>query len=250
MKSIAQKIYFLSLPLIIFILLVFTTAYSSDVLGQDLQTGSYPPPVNKVTQDGNKNNTINSEYSFYLPYTRKDWEYPDILTPFHSYSLYFKTIDEQELFNAGCAQGTSDWEEAGVQNSIVFLNFGRPNDFGYGLYGTLLHDFITYATTNQIAIAVFEFASGYYLCTGIDTNSKITIAIGTNNDSDYDVTYEHGLAWAQMVVEADSLLTDSIRNQVSLVAASNMELEFDDPTSTRAWVDGYNDNSQYPFRLY
>ncbi len=236
--------------LILLCITTFASGSNSEVSGHRQEMDGYPPPSVPTLSEINPARIIDTIFTIFLPFTQRGWEYPDIIAPIHSYSLYIKSIDNSEMVNAGCEQGTRDRELAGTQNSIVFLDFGRPNDFGNGLYGTVLFETYTHVTTHEIANAVYQYASGYYRCTGFDTSSHVVIAIGTNNDSDYDVTYEHGAAWAEMVVEADNLLTESIKNQVSLVAASNMELEFDDPASTTAWVNGYDENSQYPFRLY
>lgn len=112
----------------------------------------------------------------------------------------------------------------------------------------------TFVDTNQIAAAAQEFGRGYWVGTTSDTTSQITLAIGTSNndfDNEGEVTFAHGSAWAGMVNNVQTWLTDNgYAGQVKAAGASDMELGWNSPTATNAWVDGYdsiNDRLLYNF---
>ena len=86
---------------------------------------------------------------------------------------------------------------------------------------------------------------GYYIGTGDDNLSFLTIAVGTSN-FDGVVTYSHGAAWAQMVNNINSWIINQGYNwQVGAAGASNMEIGFNTPTVTRSWVNGYDSANNY-----
>jgi len=61
----------------------------------------------------------------------------------------------------------------------------------------------------------------------------------------------HGQAWARMVTDVAALLADSLyRVQVDVAGANDMELDWNTPTATRAWVDGYSSVVGASYYLY
>jgi len=141
-------------------------------------------------------------------------------------------------YDLGCALGTRSKNLAGAQQDVVILHYFRPIRFSDGGYGASLLSGAD-ARTSSIAAAAREFARGYYMCTGTDTTSKLVLAIGTSNDGG-EVTAAHGKAWAQMVDSVNDWLNDGgYATQAWAVGASDMELGFNGPAQTRAWVDGF-----------
>lgn len=156
--------------------------------------------------------------------------------PPYTTSYYMNTVNPSTLYNLGCTLGQHDHDLAGTQDDIVVLDFGRP-DYSGG-YGTRLFSNV-FASTSQVAVAVEQFGYGYWYCTGSDTTSQLRLAAGTNNSGAY-VTSGHGTAWAQMVNTIGSWMSSHGYNtQVTSAAASDMELDYNSATTTRAWVDGY-----------
>lgn len=67
----------------------------------------------------------------------------------------------------------------------------------------------------------------------------LDVAPGLNN-AGRAVTYAHGSAWAEMALDIRSWIdAQGYGSQVNVRAAGDMELNFNNPTPTRAWVDGY-----------
>lgn len=102
----------------------------------------------------------------------------------------------------------------------------------------------TFVPLSEVKDEAIKYARGYWVCTGSDTLSHLTLAVGTSNEDnlttpdDY-VTYDHGVAWANMILDtANNIRSSSYGNQVRVVTASDMELHFNDPASTRDWVYG------------
>jgi hypothetical protein len=163
--------------------------------------------------------------------------------PPHSTSLYMRTVDQQTLYNLGCAQGERDLNLPGTQDSVVVLDFGQPTDDASG-YGANLFG-MGPATLDKIEIAVEQFAVGYLACVGIDTTSHLRIGVGTSNYGN-KVYYMHGKNWAKMVNAINTWLQNQgYFSRVDAAGASDLELGWNSPTATRDWVDGYDSSNQY-----
>ncbi len=165
--------------------------------------------------------------------------------PISTTSWYMKTVDFNTLAVMGCGYGIHDNELPGIQNSITVLDFGTPT-FDDGAYGATIFGFGP-ADTGQIAVAVEAFAWGYYACLGNDSASQMLIAVGTNNYFGGDVTFEHGQAWALMVNEINQWILDNgYSAQVRAAGASDMEIGWNSPETTRLWVNGYDSANSWP----
>jgi hypothetical protein len=157
-------------------------------------------------------------------------------------SYYIEGISDAAMYELGCQLGTRDGSIVGTQNNIVFLFYGKPaKDLVSGAFGTkLLDPNNTFASVTQIRDSAKQFGRGYWWCTGSDSTSHVTVAISTSNLGN-KTTYNHGKAWAGMVIEAHQWLIDnSYSTQATIVGGSDMELDWNGPTSTRYWVDGYS----------
>ena len=165
-----------------------------------------------------------------------------------------KTVDPGVAYNLGCALGTRDAGLQGSQDNIVVLDYGRSvydNINGQMSYGTRL--FITAVKVNmeQIAGSAEKFGEGYYACTGADWDSRVKIAIGTNN-YEYDGCtncahdFSHGAAFAKMVNSVNDWLTlKGFTSQVSAAGANDLELSWNTYARSKSWLDGYDSANQY-----
>ena len=171
----------------------------------------------------------------------------------YSTSYYLPTVDGTFLFNLGCELGMRDLALSGAQDSVVVLDFSFPvydSSFGYG--AALFEDNPWDAPTdpapiNEIMQAVKRYAVGYYNCSGEDTVSNLVIGVGTNNKPDSSETLSrataHGKAWGTMVSDLNQwALSQKILHQVQFYGASNIELGWNTPSWTRAWIAGFEQN--------
>ena len=161
-----------------------------------------------------------------------------VTAPPYTTSRYMQNVSTTRHYDLGCMLGSRSRSLAGAQYDLVILHYFKPVKFSDGSYGAGLLGGAS-AKTSAIGAAVREFAKGYYMCTGSDTGSQLTVAVGTSNDGS-GVTSAHGRAWASMVKSInDWLATTGYDAQTYAVGASDMELGWNSPTVTRAWVDGF-----------
>lgn len=240
MKKAILKISMIADILLLFLCDRYAVNGSSEHQTASL-TPPYPSPLQSTSQPGNQFVGTNK---LFLPMIKRPWEYLPVTAPTNSYSIYVKDFSGDALFHAGCDQGDRDRELPGVQNSLVFIHFGQPYKEN-NQYGVKLHPPGQFKTMIEISTAVDNYARGYWQCTGIDTGSKVTIAIGVNSDFSITLqnsTYAHGAAWANMVIATDSLIKQhNYDSQVEIAGGSNMELDFDSPYNTINWVNGYDE---------
>jgi hypothetical protein len=191
--------------------------------------------------------TEESTYQYYLPVFN---QFNEVL---HSTSYYITTTDTAYMYELGCQLGTRDATTEGTQDSVAVLDFSYPicasdGSFGAEFFGA------GPASLNQVSISVKFFASGYYNCSGEDNTSSLVIGVGTNNKP-YSCTTAakftaHGAAWSAMVSEINQwMLSEGIFHQVQAYGASDIELGWNNPTLTRAWVDGFESEGEN-FYLY
>jgi hypothetical protein len=161
-------------------------------------------------------------------------------------SYYMTTLNTGFIYNLGCELGTRDKNQSGAQDNVVVLAFGYPRCFAGGGYGANLFGYGP-ATLADIQIVVKYYAAGYYACTGNDKDSNLVIGVGTSNylgGTDPCETQSkaanHGTAWSGMVREINQwLLAQGIFHQVQAFAANDMELGWNSPTWSRAWLAGF-----------
>lgn len=178
---------------------------------------------------------------------------PTLIPPLpadYSVSYYIQTTSSLEAYNYGCALGRTDRDLPGTQDRLVILDFGQPW-YENGVYGTIIFrvppvtEFV-FADFYTVKAVAQNYAAGYWNCTGSDTQSHLTLGIGTSNYlradmQNADRARQHGQLWAQTVVEVNSwLISTGYVSQVYAAGANDMELFWATPTLTRAWVDGFN----------
>ena len=170
-----------------------------------------------------------------------------------STSYYLPTVDSTFLHNLGCDHGLRDLELPGAQDSVIVLDFSYPvYDPGIGYGAALFEDnplgpLTPPASVDDIQQAAQQFALGYYHCSGSDTQSNLVIGVGTNNKSvsiETDAQAKaHGQAWGNMVSELNQwAYSQKIFHQVQFYGASNMEVSWNTPQWTRAWIAGFEQN--------
>lgn len=167
--------------------------------------------------------------------------------PPSSLSRFMSTVDTSTLYLEGKQLG----EASGMRDDIVVLDFGWPEYVRKTkVYGTLLFSGFgagnTFASTTDIANAVKAFAQGYHDYNVND--SQVVIAIGTNNKK--GASSQHAQAWASMVEQVKLWVQSQGYSNITIAAASDMEMGWNTPRNTRAWVDSYKSyflNSGKPF---
>jgi hypothetical protein len=161
-------------------------------------------------------------------------------------SYYMTTLNAGFIYNLGCELGTLDQNQSGAQDNVVVLAFGYPRCFEGGGYGANLFGYGP-ATLEDIQTAVKFLAAGYYTCTGNDKDSNLVIGVGTSNylggtepcETESQAA-DHGKAWSGMVHEINQwLLAQGIFHQVQAFGANDMELGWNSPTWSRAWLAGF-----------
>jgi hypothetical protein len=150
------------------------------------------------------------------------------------------TTDPNTLYNEGCSQH----DQAG----IVVLDFGQPWWDGYN-YGSIIFGSNTFRSVWDIEVAAESWIDGWWWCTPSYT-PHIRLAIGTSNYLGY-TGYGHGQAWAQMVNDVGGYVQSmGYSSQVDVAGASDMELDWNSASITRAWADGYDSADNWPYYNY
>ncbi|PKO09036.1 MAG: hypothetical protein CVU40_12570 [Chloroflexi bacterium HGW-Chloroflexi-2] len=202
-----------------------------------------------------------SPYQVYLPVLMKN---PHTDPPaYYGVSRYMNTIDPVKSYVYGCQAGSTDKQLAGKQDKIIILAYGQP--WGQnGEYGVWYYSG-TFASTAVIAESAKQFAYGYWVCTGSDTESTIELVIGTSNFAKYDkgkctegswfcnttVAYEHGKRWALMVKDVSNwVVKNGISGQVSIAGGNDIEFLWNTPAITKAWIQGYDAFDENRYKLY
>jgi hypothetical protein len=161
-------------------------------------------------------------------------------------SYYMTTLNADFIYNLGCELGSRDNKQSDAQDNVVVLAFGYARCFEGGGYGANLFGYGP-ATLEDIQTIVKYYAAGYYTCTGDDNDSNLVIGVGTSNYLGGTEPCEtqtkaanHGTSWSGMVSEINQwLLAQGIFHQVQAFAANDMELGWNSPTWSRAWLGGF-----------
>lgn len=183
---------------------------------------------------------------------------------YYTTSWYMTPQNIYNTYQMGCQAGQQTVQLAGIQDSLVILDFGQPwGDSNY--LGTIIlketrEDGWKITSISEITLAVQEFVNGYMACS--DHVSTIDVAIGTTNFAFLlswavpgcpagtirwmcyeNNAYIHGRAWAEMTRNVYSWVVQrGYANQVTVSGATDIELAWNYPLNTIAWVDGFNDN--------
>jgi hypothetical protein len=120
-----------------------------------------------------------------------------------------------DVIYLGCNQGSFDADHG--TDSLVFLDFGGQVSGGTDL----TDDDNTFVTDSQIEALAYQFAEGYYDCTGPnDPTTVLTLAVGTNNS--LGVSESYGSDWGNLV-KAVANNTSTFASQVLVWGGSDLE---------------------------
>ena len=168
--------------------------------------------------------------------------------PLYSTSYYMLTVDSSTLYTMGCKLGQADHAYGYTRQTVVVLDFGSPKKVG-SEYGTDLF-WMGPVTITQITAAVKNFGMGYYTCVADNHQSQLYVGIGTTNYhtsiSNTTDFWNHGVAWANMVNAVNAwYISQGISGQVLAVGADDVELSWNSPAISKAWVNGYYSTHKY-----
>ena len=161
---------------------------------------------------------------------------------------YVTNPDQSRFWSLGCQDGTNAVYN-GPANGVVILDFGQPMTWNNGAtFGT--YDFGNHLDSIVTITAVTEgYLKGWWDCTPAN-GPTVRLALGTSNYKG-STTYAHGQAWARMVNDINTWITNNgYGSQLYARGANDMEISWNTPAATRAWIDGYNSVAQYPLYDY
>jgi hypothetical protein len=124
------------------------------------------------------------------------------------------------------------------------LDFGGQSKVS-GIWGTRLIFLGNFITATKIVSMAIEFARYYWLYTGSDTQSHLTLGIGTNNYAlpEGQSSADRGTEWARMLNEIKQKLDATpYKSQVTILGATDIE-DWATYTSTSTWMQAYMDES-------
>lgn len=170
--------------------------------------------------------------------------------PNWTYNYYVDTLNYQHWYDLGYQQGQADQARAGTQNRLVILAFGSPA-LSSGVYGVNPPGALSFASRETVRDIPTNFARGYYVGTGADTASTITLALGANNEGSQVSTNatQQGRAWSNFVQTAKGD-AQGYSSQVVITGAYDVEIGWNSPSVSLALLDGFasiNANSAYDF---
>lgn len=155
---------------------------------------------------------------------------------------YIDTTDSTKAYNLGCNQGTDDRNRAGTQQRLVILAFGTPALSG-STYGVYLSGTAKFASRAQLEPAAEQYARGYYLCTGTDLDSTISLALGETNYGSQVASNatQQGRAWSNFVEDVrDWVGSGGYGTQVYVEGAFDMEVAWNGSGTSLPLLAGFD----------
>jgi hypothetical protein len=214
------------LSLVIIASFIYILPISKNFVGSSIIANAYPPPLTPYPTSSNPQ----SLHIFNLPLIMSG----PPPAPTAALSRYMSRKDLGTYYNLGRLQA-----QAGLQDAVVIIDFGNPKYDGIN-YGTILKNYneTIPATINEIEAASKEFLRGYH--ENHINGTRLTLAIGTTNEGlDVTMSSDHGSQWAQMVIRIDSYIS-SWADHEAVAAAIDIEMNWNNPTVTKDWVNGYD----------
>jgi hypothetical protein len=161
-------------------------------------------------------------------------------------SRYLKTTSTSRLNRLGCSEG-QHLKGKDDDGAIVVLAFGRPRTRG-GRSGVSLFG-RGFRSPKAVRLAAQAYGDGYTRCSGSKAPT-LHVAIGTSNFGPA-VGFGHGVAWGSMVNDANAWARDQgIHRRVQFAGANDIELAWNTPGRTRAWIRGYQSVAESPYYDY
>jgi hypothetical protein len=160
-----------------------------------------------------------------------------------AFSQYLKTTRPSLLDRLGCKEGRR-LARSTQESAIVILTFGSPVR-RHGHSGASLFRG-RFASTQEIGRAAQAYSRAYVRCSE-GKGPRLHVAIGTSNYG-RSVTFRHGVDWAGMVNDAnDWARSERIHRSIEFAGANDIELGWNGPGPSRAWVRGYDSAAEWPF---
>jgi hypothetical protein len=192
--------------------------------------GAYPPPATRNPSDSL------SPY-IYLPLVRS------AIPPPAAPSYYLQNLNI--LYDLGYSLGQHDHNTPGIQDNLVILDYGYPSQKD-GVYGVKL----TYETPGsfhsvlEVISSSTEFARGYWVGTGDDFASHLTIVVGVNNcciENTLAFFRSHGTEWGNSVnsVVLQISVYNQSHDQLDAVSGMDIEMDWNHPYRIAQWLDYY-----------
>lgn len=144
------------------------------------------------------------------------------------------------MYDAGRALGERDYSVPGTRFSMAILDFGQPQyNTAHARYGAF--GWGKFTSVETIHKAVIQFAAGYWVGTGGNNSSRVTIVIGVSNDNGAGgVTPQHAEAWRKMVDSVNKeLRARGYADQVSAIGGMDIEPDYSTPVEAENWVSSY-----------
>jgi hypothetical protein len=171
----------------------------------------------------------------------------NIPLPVESVSFYVSSLafDFREI---GRVRGDVDRERGDIETVVIFA-FGRPETRvdpvdGTVFTGALLPFTNTFVTTTQIRSVIEQFALGYASSVSSNPDAFVTLVVGTsNNDPGRTgvVNAAHAEQWGLMMENLEIWLErNNLQLQIDVAGGNDIELAWNDPQTTRVWVDAYH----------
>ncbi len=159
-------------------------------------------------------------------------------------SYYVRTRDPVKLAGMGASLARAQLAGGTAQDQVVALPFGDAtigvDRTGQPQYGATGFSRTTPLSFIDIATLVESYAFGYYGALSENTTLHVRIVVGTNNHGK-NVTSTHGAAWGRMVnAIASTVVAAGLSSQVDIAGGFDAEVGYNDPVTTRAWIDGYS----------
>lgn len=201
--------------------------------------------------------------TFYFPMMFNNWS----PAPLYATSYYIQNGDPTLMYDLGCKLGTRDAAMPGKQDSLVILDFAQMwvENSQYGALGfedpyqTGVWHFRNYA---QLQESAQFFAKGYWVCSGNDNESQLTLGVGTNSYGFFNQTdrtegnlkvlaADFGRNWAYMINNLNTwAMQNGYRSQVLFTGAIDIEwsasrnqdglLYWQSSGIVKSWVDAFN----------
>src|SRR3990172_3406437 len=182
--------------------------------------------------------------------------------PLFSTSYYIQDGDPAKLYDLGYLLGTRDMTTPGRQDSLVILDFAQMW-IENGVYGVLGFQYPSgvwrFRSIAQLKESVKGFAQGYWVGSGSDKVSHLTLGIGTSsfglfnlpNEDQQTIAGDFGRNWAKMVNELNSCATgEPYCSQVFFTGAIDIEWAgtknsegkylWQSPTVVYGWVNEFD----------
>jgi hypothetical protein len=160
-----------------------------------------------------------------------------------AFSQYVKTTRSKKLDHLGCLEGRR-LARSKQESAIAILTFGSPVR-RHGHSGASLFRG-RFASTKQIRRAAQAYGGAYVRCSA-GKGPHLHLAIGTSNYGK-SVTFRHGADWAGMVNDANDWgRAQGIHGRVQFAGANDIELGWNGPGPSKAWVKGFDSAAEWPF---